>query len=83
MELKPNALACPHCGSDESTGWKEACLNEHPDVAPFDADDYEDTLRKEFGKPRRQSKPLHWKAILVGVVIIILILLRVFRVSGQ
>lgn len=75
--LKLGAVACPECGSDENTGWKDTATSEHPDISPFDELDYEDILHKEFGK-QSKSHAATVKAVAVGLVIVILIALRLW-----
>lgn len=75
--LQPGALACPECGSDEFTGWKDSGLAEHPDIAPFDAEDYAALHQKEFGGVSHRSSPKAWlKPVLVGSLLLILAALR-------
>ncbi|HSQ42946.1 MAG TPA: zinc ribbon domain-containing protein [Fibrobacteraceae bacterium] len=78
--LKPGAISCPYCGSDEETGWKNAALGVHPDVAPFSDEDYQDASQREFGNsPKDKPKSMPWKEIAVGVVILALVALRLLR----
>ena len=91
--LKPGALSCPHCGSDEQTGWSESAGVEHPEVAPFDADDYEELHAREFGTskpshmPKRKPelkrkdgvKPFPWIEFLIGLGAMLFIMLRVYH----
>jgi len=72
--LKPNALACPECGSDWQTGWSEGA-----DV-DWETPDYDEILHKEFGEAP-QKKP--WgkiKTLLVSALALLLgaLLLGVF-----
>ena len=47
-EVPPRAVACPHCGADETTGWSEAAR--HDDLNLPDQDfDYEAFVEEEFG----------------------------------
>lgn len=82
--LKPGAVACLECGSDENTGWKDAANSEHPDISPFDTEDYQDLHRKEFGNSEEDSKAKanakkRVKAILIGLLLVSLAMLRVCR----
>jgi len=66
------AKACPHCGSDENTGWSEDTYLDGIDL--YDESDYEDFIHREFGGPVRR---MNWKRILiigaaVGLVIVFL-----------
>ena len=46
-EVDSKARACPHCGSDEKTGWSESTYLDGIDL--YDDSDYEETIRREFG----------------------------------
>lgn len=66
------AKACPHCGSDENTGWSEDTYLDGIDL--YDDSDYEDFIRREYGKPVRR---MNWKRVLIigaaaGLVIVFL-----------
>lgn len=76
QDIKPDAISCTHCGSDWHTGWKNTSYSEHPDVAPFDDNDYEDLHQKEFGHSSHGKKAFPWKPIAVGFVIIVLVIAR-------
>ena len=80
-DLKPNAVGCPECGSDESTGWKSAAMFEHPDVAPFDDDDYRATFAKEFGRRKPPRKAFPWKPFVVGTILFLLVALKFLGVA--
>src|SRR3954453_22531859 len=57
-ELSPNALACPECGADHNSGWREEAASidavGHPDDDEFD---YEEFTAREFGSGEPQVKP--------------------------
>jgi len=55
---------------------------EHPDVAPFDEDDYRTAFEKEFGKPKvKKESGLAWKGLAAGTLLLALILLKLFGVA--
>jgi uncharacterized membrane protein YvbJ len=65
-----NAKACPHCGSDENTGWsKNTCLD---GLDLYDDGDYRETLRREFGI---RFKGARRRDILIGFVAVVILLL--------
>ena len=54
--MSAGAKACPHCGSDENTGWSENAYLSGLGVDPYDDDDYQETLRREPGLRSRGRK---------------------------
>ena len=65
-EIPPRAHACPECGADERTGWRETSV--------YDGLDLPDTDPEEPGSQNnRPSGPagLHWLWWLTGVVLLI------------
>ena len=70
------AKACPHCGSDERTGWSEYRYMDTIDT--IDEGDYEEIYQNEFsGGDRKVSK----KQFIIGsilLIILIFILIRAF-----
>jgi len=52
-EVPPRALACPECGADENSGWRE-------DGEDEESFDYDEFVEREFkaGRPRRSLHPL-------------------------
>lgn len=68
-EVPRNALACPECGADHETGWREdadAVGQSGDDPGDFD---YEEFTAREFG---HSSKPhgLAWHWWLVAIFIL-------------
>ena len=64
-EVSSNALACPHCGSDEQTGWSADTMYDDLDLPdPVDGSEHEVA----------NTKALLWKVVAVGAVILILLL---------
>ena len=54
---------------------------EHPDVAPFDEDDYRATFAKEFGRSKPPRKAFPWKSFWVGVTLVLLVALKFLGVA--
>lgn len=75
-EVKTKARACPHCGSDEKTGWSENTYLD--EIGLYDEDDYEETIRREFGI-RRSNTGLNKKQLLISVMAAIFLLLFLLR----
>lgn len=77
-EVKMKAKACPHCGSDENTGWSENTYLDGIDL--YDEDDYRETIRREFGIQRnRMNKKQLFITIVAGGILILFLLKYVFR----
>src|SRR6267142_4501175 len=74
-DVPPNALACPECGADHNSGWREdANIYDALDVPDADFN-YEDFIRKEFGsvgKPAR-VRTAWWIAAIVLILILLVI----------
>ena len=72
------AKACPHCGSDENTGWSDETYLDG--LGLYDEEDYRETLRKEFGhggqKPGGKQILMAFTALVVVIVFIMLYVLR-------
>jgi len=71
------ALACPECGADYDTGWKEYA--EDADWgSPEDSFDYEESFKKEFGK---QVIPTHVRPIwwITGIILLLLVVVGLIR----
>ena len=67
-EVPPNAKACPECGSDETTGWSEEAHASGLDL-PDENFNYEDFLKREFGKEKR-PRGIHWFWWIVAVLLL-------------
>ena len=64
-EVPRNALACPECGADHNSGWREdADSIDASDDAEFD---YEEFVEREFGDSPKPAgiKPLWWITAIV------------------
>jgi len=68
-EVPPRALACPECGSDDETGWKdEAAIYDGLDL-PDTEFDYDECVKKEFGgKASSGDNGKRWRWFVVAVV---------------
>ena len=67
-DIPPKSLACPECGADERTGWREQNIYDGLDL-PDETDPAE--------KPMRRGLTLGWK--ITGLVLIVLAALAAFR----
>lgn len=66
------AKACPHCGSDEETGWQDNPESESGLAGEFTDDfDYEDFLEREFPDPQKrngaQGNRLAWILLVLAL----------------
>lgn len=78
-DVPPNALACPECGADEQSGWKEGAEYESLDL-PGEEFDYDQFVENEFGTGRplkKSSRQWFWWVAAV-LVLVGLILVRFF-----
>ena len=69
-DVPRNALACPECGADHNSGWREdADVYDGVDLGD-EQFDYDEFLQNEFGsgpKPRH-IKPIWWIAAIVLLI---------------
>lgn len=75
-EIPPQARACPECGADERTGWREPDIYDGLDL-PEDSDDAEE-LGKE-GPGRRAARPgvtVLWR--IVGIILLAIVVGLIF-----
>lgn len=77
-EIPLNARACPHCGSDEQTGWSDQT---HLDgMSELDEVDYDELLREEFPElaPKKKTT-ISWK-IVVGAIVLLCFIAGMLKV---
>jgi hypothetical protein len=71
------AKACPECGADERTGWREASIYdglELPDQAWRDGDDDEDaTTKRARATPRVNGIAWYWWCVGAGLVVLLVL----------
>jgi hypothetical protein len=75
-DVPRGALACPECGADEKSGWREDAET-YDGVDLPDEFDYDEFARREFGsspKPRAISA-VWW---VTAIVVLVLTLLYLF-----
>ncbi len=70
MEVREDAKACPHCGSDKDTGWSDH--TDADDSYTFNEENYQEAVRREFG-PARQRITIR-QILMAGVVVLLLVL---------
>ena len=67
--LPPRAHACPECGADERTGWREQSIYDGLDLPELEAES------PQF--PRR-SGPLAWYWLIAAVIVLLILVLSAF-----
>ena len=68
-----NAKACPECGSDDQTGWSEEAGSGGLDL-PDEDFNYDEYVKREFGKEGPVPRGLHWFWWVVAIVLVVLLL---------
>lgn len=68
-----NASACPECGADERTGWRET------DDTRYDGLDLPYSAYEDEPAPRPQRRGLAWYWYVVGFVLLASLILSVVR----
>lgn len=69
-DLPPGACACPECGADERTGWREQSIYDGLDLPDTDGDEAEN----RSGKKRSVSPTgLAWHWWLIAAVLLLLL----------
>lgn len=82
-DIPPLARACPECGADDRTGWREQSIYDGLDL-PEETFDHEGHAEREFaGSLPRKGKPLFWwiVTVIMLVVVVVLVLLDRFWIA--
>ena len=76
-EVPPGALACPECGADHNSGWRENADAYDAVNLPDDDFNYDDFVKREFGS---RVKPAGLKMVwwIAGIVLIAALILMYF-----
>ena len=74
-----NAVACPQCGADYKSGWRDDALT-YDGVGLPDDFDYDDFRRREFGS---SSQPMGISTVwwMTAIVVLIALLYLVFKLA--
>ncbi len=65
-DVPPRALACPECGADHNSGWRDGALDDDALGLPDDDFDYDEFTKREFGgAASRTIHPMWWITALV------------------
>lgn len=74
-DVPRNAKACPECGADEHTGWKEGADSDSGLALPDDEFDYDKFVADEFGGvAKRSTKQLFWWLAAIAVLLALVLL---------
>ncbi len=79
--VSAKAAACPHCGSDENTGWSDDTIYDGTDIEDPDDFDYDEFVAREFGEKPRTASGRRWGGwlpLLILLALAIFILTWVF-----
>ncbi|MBI4834526.1 MAG: hypothetical protein HY811_06885 [Planctomycetes bacterium] len=75
--LPANATSCKECGSDKSTGWAEDAADSGTDIpSQFTDADYDDFVKKEFGRPFLLNP---WFIITTFIILLLIFLMIFYR----
>ena len=66
-DIPPRAHACPGCGADERTGWREQSIYDGLDLPEADDD--------SVAPSRRPSGQLPWYWVVASVAVLLLLIL--------
>jgi hypothetical protein len=78
-DVPRGALACPECGADEKSGWREDA-ERYDGVDLPDEFDYDEFTRREFG---RSVKPAGISAVWWVTAIVVLLLTLLYFLVGR
>src|SRR4029453_10572135 len=73
-DVPRGALACPECGADHNSGWKEDADTYGGVDLPDDDFNYDDFVKREFGS---RAKPAGLKMVwwIAGILLIVALIL--------
>lgn len=69
-EVPPKALACPECGADHKSGWREDADTYDGIDLPEETFNYEEFVKREFRSSRDTAaiKPVWWITAILLLV---------------
>lgn len=79
-EVPRGAVACPECGADDKSGWREGGVSYDALGLSEDGFDYEEFVEQEFGSSPKPAgiKTIWW----VAAVIVIVVLFALYFYAG-
>lgn len=74
--VPPGSYACPECGADYNSGWKDAAGTEWEE----DEFDHDEFVREEFGDAHPPAMDWKWRigAVLAILALLFFMVLRIF-----
>ena len=72
-----NAVACPECGADHSSGWKQGFSIYDGVDLPDDDFNYDEFVKQEFGAQKRPAG-LHMAWWISGILLLVAFILVYF-----
>lgn len=76
--LPRDAAACPECGADERTGWRETSVYDGLDLPDDDAGAAPAARRASLGRPPGWRHPLKWYWVAAALLVIATLALGAF-----
>jgi hypothetical protein len=69
-DVPRGSLACPECGADHNSGWREEAQTYDSAGLPDEDFDYDQFVRQEFGKGPKPTgiRPVWWVTAIVLIV---------------
>lgn len=70
-DIPHRARACPECGADEKTGWRESDLYDGLDLpdSAWDEDEGSSRARRQIARDPETGLPWYWIAVALVLVI--------------
>jgi hypothetical protein len=77
-DVPPRALACPECGADHRSGWRDGALDADGLDLPDEEFSYDEFMKREFGKGwnRPEIKPIWW---ITAAVLLLALVISIWR----
>jgi hypothetical protein len=73
-DVPPTALACPECGADHNSGWREGAETYDAVDLPDEDFNYEEFVKQEFGSCHKPAiKTVWWITALILIATLIAI----------
>jgi hypothetical protein len=80
-EVPPGSLACPECGADHNSGWREDADTYDAVDLPDDDFNYEEFVKQEFGSSPKPAgvKTIWWITAILLIAALIGLYLHAVR----
>lgn len=80
-DVPPGALACPECGADHNSGWREGAESYDGVDLPDQEFNYDEFVREEFGSGVKPTgiKTLWW----ITAIVLIIASLAIYWLAGR